>query len=89
MADAISCLPILTEVNPEITPARFLTKLPFNEDLEHHEQMSIEDCSEYMSIEEDPDWNPITYQTLYFEQTKDVLLKNSLTSLQMPLSCKF
>ena len=70
MADAISQLPILTEVNPEITPAKFLTKLPFIEDLETHKQMSIEDCSEYMSIEEDPDWNPITYQTLYVKQTR-------------------
>ena len=77
-ADAISRLPLSTEESTGLTPATLLAKLPTIEDNGKAEQMSIEDCSECMAMEEDPDWNPITFPALFQGQKEDVLLKKLL-----------
>ena len=57
-----------------------ISRLPMttSDETLHQQQMSLEECADCMGIEEDPDWNPITFHALGKEQQQDVLLKKLL-----------
>ena len=94
-ADAMSRLP-LTQVNKDNNdkkdsdenPAIALNTCRTNEVTEK-EQYSINFCSEHFNMEEDPDWNPVTYSNLETEQKPNNLLKKLLKIDKCQLSKSF
>ena len=67
-----------------------ISRLPImtSDETETQKQTSIEDFADCMNIEEDPDWNPITFQLLANKQMGDSLLKKLLDIPNNQLSQK-
>ena len=68
-ADAISRLP---------QTATALTKLQVTDDPTPMEQFTLEQCSDIFNIDDDPDWNPVTFGALAQAQQTDALLQKLL-----------